>query len=557
MKQDIAFFDETKTGELISRLSSDSTLMQQATTTAIPDLVVGIIKVVVALALMFWISPPLAGVTIGFVLIVLAMAFPFGTAIGRLTKKYQNVLGQAQSHSAEAFSAMRTVQSFGAEEKELQRYRDKIGDPHADSLLFPLWYPKNAKDHVTTYSVGYFRAIYNSAFFVTVFGFGFGFLYCSLWYGLKLVTDGKLSLGHLTAFQSYIFTIGGSLGQTATVATQVLEAQGASARIFQLLERIPKIPQRRPPADGSKESVATHTDQESSVNGTTDPSVELGTDDQIENDDDKSAPIDAPPFFESIVIPSSVTGDVEFHDVSFSYSSRLDTAVLKNFSLKIRAGESAALVGSSGAGKSTVVALMQRFYDVTKGSITLDGNDIRSLDLKWYRRQIGFVQQEPQLFGLTIRQNVCYGILENEQSITDEEVYEACRKANAHDFIQEWPNGYDTLVGERGVKLSGGQKQRIAIARALLINPRILLLDEATSALDAESEHLVQEAIDKAVQGRTVLIVAHRLSTIQRAHQIVVMDNHQIVDVGTHSELMQRCTKYQDLIRRQQDISQH
>jgi ABC-type multidrug transport system fused ATPase/permease subunit len=200
---------------------------------------------------------------------------------------------------------------------------------------------------------------------------------------------------------------------------------------------------------------------------------------------------------------------------------------------------------------------MQRFYDVTKGSITLDGNDIRSLDLKWYRRQIGFVQQEPQLFGLTIRQNVCYGILENEQSITDEEVYEACRKANAHDFIQEWPNGYDTLVGERGVKLSGGQKQRIAIARALLINPRILLLDEATSALDAESEHLVQEAIDKAVQGRTVLIVAHRLSTIQRAHQIVVMDNHQIVDVGTHSELMQRCTKYQDLIRRQQDISQH
>lgn len=554
LKQDIAFFDETKTGELISRLSSDTTLMQQATTSGIPDVFMGVVKVVVALALMFWISPPLAGLTIGLVITIMVLAVPFGKTVGSLTRKYQQALGQAQSHSAEALNAMRTVQSFGAEEKEMKRYRDSIGDPHVDSLMCPLWYPKNAKEHVTTYSVGYFRAIVNSAFYVTIFGLGFGFLYCSLWYGLILVTDGNLSLGHLTAFQSYIFTIGASLGQTASTMTQVLEAQGASGRIFQLLERVPSIPQRRPPAN---ELSLTVKSEKGAPEASPDAGGENASDttDNLNGSDEENPQPTPVPFFESVLIPSSVAGNVVFHDVSFSYPSRSDMSVLQNFSLNIRAGECVALVGSSGAGKSTVVALMQRFYDVTAGSITLDGNDIRSLNLNWLRRQIGYVQQEPQLFGLTVRQNVCYGILENEDCISDEEVYEACRKANAHDFIQQWPNGYETLVGERGVKLSGGQKQRLAIARALLVNPRILLLDEATSALDAESEHLVQEAIDQAVQGRTVLIVAHRLSTIQRANQIVVMDNHRIVDVGTHTELMERCTKYQDLIKRQQNFS--
>lgn len=191
---------------------------------------------------------------------------------------------------------------------------------------------------------------------------------------------------------------------------------------------------------------------------------------------------------------------------------------------------------------------MQRFYDVSSGSVTIDGIDIRELDLKWLRSNIGYVQQEPQLFGMTIRENVTYGV---DRVVSHDELVEVCQKANAHDFISKWPNKYETMVGERGVTLSGGQKQRVSIARALLVNPRILLLDEATSALDAESEHLVQEAIEKAVVGRTVLIVAHRLSTIKRAQQIVVIDDHQIVDVGNHDVLMRRCTKYQDLIKRQ------
>ena len=241
-------------------------------------------------------------------------------------------------------------------------------------------------------------------------------------------------------------------------------------------------------------------------------------------------------------------GHVQFHNVSFAYPTRPNTPVLRDFTLSIPANTSAALVGASGAGKSTVVSLLQRFYDVSGGSITIDGIDIRDMDLKWMRKHIGYVQQEPQLFGLTIRENVCYGV---DEEVSEEEMMEACRKANAHEFIMSWPLGYETLVGERGVKLSGGQKQRIAIARSILVNPRILLLDEATSALDAESEHLVQEAIDNAAVGRTVLIVAHRLSTIRRANQIVVVDDHKMEDVGTHDELLERCFKYQDLIKRQ------
>jgi ABC-type multidrug transport system fused ATPase/permease subunit len=247
-----------------------------------------------------------------------------------------------------------------------------------------------------------------------------------------------------------------------------------------------------------------------------------------------------------------MNGAVGFTNVSFCYPSRPTVPVLKDFSLEIRANTTTALVGSSGAGKSTVVALLQRFYDVDSGSITIDGNDIRDLNLQWLRSNIGYVQQEPTMFGLTCRENVTYGV---DRQVPQEELEAVCRKANCHDFVMDWPQQYDTMVGERGVKLSGGQKQRLAIARALLVDPRILLLDEATSALDAESEHLVQSAIEKAVVGRTVIIVAHRLSTIQGAQQIVVMDDCRIVDVGKHSDLLDRCGKYQELIKRQSMLS--
>jgi len=249
-------------------------------------------------------------------------------------------------------------------------------------------------------------------------------------------------------------------------------------------------------------------------------------------------------------------GNIEFENVMFSYPTRPDVLVLNAFSLKLPKNTTTALVGSSGSGKSTVVSLIQRFYDVDGGKITLDGVDLTHLDMSWFRSQIGYVQQEPQLFGVSVRENLTYGLSEEAAAkITQTELENICRDANAHDFISSWPDGYDTMVGERGVTLSGGQKQRIAIARALLTNCRILLLDEATSALDADSEHEVQMAIENAMVGRTVVVVAHRLSTIRSADQIVVMDNRKIVDVGTHDQLIEGCKRYQDLIKRQSTMA--
>ena len=520
LDQEIAFFDQHKTGELVSRLGSDTTLLQQATSLALPEVLVGVIKLVVSMALMFWISVKLAGLTLGFVFVIFMVCLPFGKWIGTLSKSYQNILGTAQTRSTEALSSMRTVQSFAAEEREKERYRQKIGEP-AD---FRCWWPSNYKTHKTTYSVGFFKSIVGSTFYSVLFGVGFGSMYVSLWYGFKLVSQGSISLGDLTAFQSYIFQIGAGLGQTSRFLTQLMEAQGASGRIFALLERQSAIPKVPPPPVSRKNK------------------------DKTDNNHDEENP--SCPNFDSQQRPSSMEGMVQLHNVSFAYPSRPNVKVLCDVSLIIPPNTTAALVGGSGQGKSTIVALLQRFYDVNEGSITVDGIDIRQLDLTWLRTHIGYVQQEPSLFGMSVRENVTYGIKKGME-ISQKHLEQVCRMANAHDFIMSWPNGYDTLVGERGVKLSGGQKQRLAIARALLVDPRILIFDEATSALDAESEHLVQEAIEKAVVGRTVLIVAHRLSTIKQAQQIVVIDDHRIVDIGSHDILLQRCVKYKDLIKRQ------
>jgi ATP-binding cassette subfamily B protein len=501
LKQEIGFFDEHKSGELVSRLGTDTTLLQSVLSQSLPESVLGVIKVIVAITLMFYISTTLAAVSLGGVVLVFMIAMPLGRLLGKLSKAYQDELGKAQTHSTEAFGSMRTVQAFAAEDKELLRFGTNIGNPD----LCPWWWPLKEP---STYRVGFFKALTTAGFYTLVFGAGFGFLYVSLWYGFYLVVEGEISLGDLTAFQAYTFTIGFGLGGASTNIARVLEGIGASGRIFYLLERVPAIP--KPPKD---------------------------------DDDDTPTPN---------LKPESMEGSIEFQDVTFAYPSRPDIMVLNGFSLKIAPNTTTALVGSSGAGKSTVVSLLQRFYDVDSGSITVDGNNLCDLDLQWLRRHIGYVQQEPQLFGLTVRENLLYGV--DRKDVSQEEVEQACMDANAHDFICAWPNGYETLVGERGVKLSGGQKQRVAIARALLTNCRILLLDEATSALDAESEHLVQEAINKAVIGRTVIVVAHRLSTIQRANQIVVMDDHKIVDVGTHADLLGNCRKYQDLIKRQSMI---
>lgn len=496
LQQEIAFFDEHKSGELNSRLGSDTTLLQSVISQSLPDFFIQFIKAVAAMALMFFLSSKLAGVALGGVSLIFALSLPMGKLMGKLSKEYQDILGQAQTHSTEAIGSMRTVQSFAAEEKEVKRYNTKIGNP--DDI--PLWWPP--KEPKTTYRVGVFKSITQSAFFTFVFGAGFGFLNVTLWYGFYLVLQGEMTLGELTAFNSYIITIGFAMGQLAGSISKVFEGMGASGRVFYLMDRVPAIPK---PA--TKETPAIET-----------------------------------------FCPESMEGNIELEHVSFTYLSRPDQKVLNDVSIRMPANSTTALVGSSGAGKSTIVSLLQRFYDINEGSIRIDGHPLETLDLRWLRSKIGYVQQEPQLFGMTVRENMLYGV---SRDVSQEELEAASKDAHAHEFISTWPDGYDTLVGERGVKLSGGQKQRVAIARALLTNCRILLLDEATSALDAESEHLVQEAIDKAVVGRTVVVVAHRLSTIRQADQIVVMDDHKVVDVGTHEELLDRCLKYQDLIKRQ------
>ncbi|MCH91710.1 ABC transporter B family member 19-like, partial [Trifolium medium] len=247
---------------------------------------------------------------------------------------------------------------------------------------------------------------------------------------------------------------------------------------------------------------------------------------------------------------AEVNGNIEFKDVSFSYPSRPDVMIFRNFSIFFPAGKTVAVVGGSGSGKSTVVSLIERFYDPNDGQVLLDNVDIKTLQLKWLRDQIGLVNQEPALFATTIRENILYG----KPDATNDEIEAATSAANAHSFITLLPNGYNTQVGERGVQLSGGQKQRIAIARAMLKNPKILLLDEATSALDAGSESIVQEALDRLMIGRTTVVVAHRLSTIRNVDSIAVIQQGVVVETGTHEELFAKGGTYASLIRFQEMV---
>ncbi len=322
-------------------------------------------------------------------------------------------------------------------------------------------------------------AVYNSLFGGLMMFLGFSSIAAIVWYGGREVIAGQLNLAMITGFLIYGISIATSLGGLGGLYGQFSQALGGVQRVFELLD--------------------------------TRPTIE-----------------DAP---NAVALPP-VKGEITFENVSFRYTK--ETPVLEGIDLDIRAGEILALVGPSGAGKSTVLNLIPRFYDSTEGSVRIDGKDVRGLTQQSIREQIGIVPQETILFGGTIRENILYGRLDASEA----EMIEAAKAANAHEFIMAFPNGYDTLVGERGMNLSGGQRQRIAIARAILKDPAILLLDEATSSLDNESEGIVQEALDRLMQNRTTVIVAHRLSTIKVADRIAVLEEGKIVELGTHDELM-------------------
>jgi ABC transporter fused permease/ATP-binding protein len=472
LDQEIAFFDEHKTGDLTNRLSSDTTVLQNAVSTNLSMLLRNLAAVAGGTAMLFVTSWKLTLLMLAVVPAVALGAVMYGRRVRRLSRDVQDALGHASSVGEESLVGIRTVRTFAAEKVEAQRYANAV------EQSFDLAKRRNV-------ITGTFMGIAMMA--------STGAIAAVMGYGGRLVMQGAMSVGQLTSFLVYTLVVAVSFGALGDLWADFMRATGAAERVFELVDRVPTIP-----AAGG-------------------------------------------------IVPSHVDGSIELAHVDFAYPARPDVTVLCELDLRIDPGQVVAVVGSSGAGKSTIAALLSRLYDPTRGAVLLDGCDLRELDPHWLRRQIGVVAQEPMLFSSTIGDNIRYGKIE----ATDAEVEAAARAANAHEFVSRFPQGYATRVGERGVQLSGGQKQRVAIARAVLKNPKILVLDEATSALDAESEHLVQEALDRLLEGRTTLVIAHRLSTVKNADRVLVLDGGRIVQQGTHAALVLEAGLYRKLVERQ------
>eukprot|EP00884_Botryococcus_braunii_P016113 jgi/Botrbrau1/3185/Bobra.37_2s0015.1 len=476
INQEIGFFDRVRTGELMNRLSEDTRLMKSAGTISVSIALRSAVVAIFGVVLMFITSPMLSLLTISVLPVLLASFHVFTRLNRKYTAEGLTASAQASTVAEESFGSIRTVRSFAKEDVECERY-------------------ELAQGNVLKWGL---KSAVASGFF---FGFNtllaMGALATVLWFGARQVVFGKMSAGELSSFLLYAIYVGGNVGAFAGVVSSLIQAVGASERVFQLLDRMPRLP----------------------------------------------APGNAKPW------GAVEGGDVQLRDVWFAYPSRPDVHVLKGVTLRISPGKRVALVGPSGGGKSTVVNLIMRFYDPNKGSVLLDGIPLPQINHRWLHRQVSIVSQEPVLFAETIFYNIAFGVEQGRATL--QQVEEAAKLANAHDFIMSFPQGYNTSVGERGVRLSGGQKQRVAIARAIMTEPRVLLLDEATSALDAESEALVQQALDRVVQNRTVLVIAHRLSTVQSANEVMVMSGGVIAERGTHLDLLSKGGVYAMLVRRQ------
>ena len=455
------FFEKIMTGEVLSRITTDTTLILSVIGSSISVALRNIFILIGGVILMLLTSPKLTGLVFLIIPAIIIPILLLGRRLRTLSRENQDWIAASSSNASEALMAVQTVQSFSHEDLTKKSF-DRVAEMNFGS----------AKRRITT------RAFLTVIVIFLIFSGIVGVL----WVGARDVRSEIMSVGMLVQFVIYSIMVAGAAATLSEIWSELQRAAGATERLIELLyvEDTVKDPNH------------------------------------------------------AVSSPKNWLGEIIFKDVTFAYPSRSTVATLSDVNITIKSGETVALVGLSGAGKSTFIQLLQRFYDPDQGKIFLDGIDIKTMNRLDFRKSIALVPQDPVIFASTVMENIRFG----HPEASDEEIYEAARAASAHEFITELPQGYETYVGERGLMLSGGQQQRVAIARAILRNAPVLLLDEATSALDAENERSVQKAFDHLSMGRTTIVVAHRLATVKKADRIIVLDKGQIVAQGKHEELI-------------------